>query len=171
MFCAREDCAGTTKGILTVTHKLDIKEPLTDPLCRLETALGTPPVPGELRTWATTLRKTFDETTRDILQQIDTVHPAQFQEIEDTNSELLARVEGLREEDRKNRDTCRSLAVQFAELEASAVRAGADEKQVIEQQQKLLEEGLRFVMNVRRQETAIRTWTEEAFDRDSGMGD
>jgi hypothetical protein len=27
------------------------------------------------------------------------------------------------------------------------------------------------VMNVRRQETAIRTWIEEAFDRDTGLGD
>ncbi len=41
----------------------------------------------------------------------------------------------------------------------------------MDQQQKLLEEGLQFVMNVRRQETAIRTWTEEAFDRDTGLGD
>jgi hypothetical protein len=154
-----------------VTNKLNIKEPLTDPLRRLETALDTPPVPGELRAWATTLRQTFDETTREILRQIDTVHPAQFQEIDDQNPELLARVEHLRDEDRKNQDYCRSLAAQFAELEANAIRAGADEKQVIDQQQKLVDEGLRFVMNVRRQETAIRTWTEEAFDRDTGVGD
>jgi seryl-tRNA synthetase len=154
-----------------MTNELHIKEPLTDPLRRLETALDTPPVPGELRTWAGTLRKTFDETSQDILRQIDTVHRDQFQEIESQNSELLARVEHLREEDHKNREWCRSLAVQFAELESNAVRAGADEKQVMEQQQKLLDEGLRFVMNVRRQETAIRTWTEEAFDRDTGFGD
>jgi hypothetical protein len=154
-----------------VTKEINIKEPLTDQLRRLETALDTPPVPGELRTWATTLRKTFDETTRDILHQIDAVHPDQFHEIDEQNPELLARVEQLRDEDRKNRDWIRSLAVQFAELEANAVRAGADEKQVIDQQQKLLEEGLRFVMNVRRQETAIRTWTEEAFDRDTGLAD
>jgi hypothetical protein len=159
------------KGISNVTNQINIKEPLTDQLRGLETALDTPPVPGELRTWATTLRKTFDDMTREILQQIDTVHPKQFHEIEEQNADLLARVEQLRDEDRKNRDWSRSLSVQFAELEANAVRAGADEKQVIEQQQKLLDEGLRFVMNVRRQETAIRTWTEEAFDRDTGLAD
>jgi len=167
------------KGMIAVTNKLNakaantkvIKEPLTDPLRRLETALDTPPVPGELRTWATTLRKTFAEAVHEILQQIEHVHPQQFEEIEQQNSELLARVTGLREEDHKNREWCRSLENQFAELETNAVRAGADEKQAMDQQQKLLEEGLRFVMNVRRQETAIRTWTEEAFDRDTGLGD
>jgi hypothetical protein len=154
-----------------MTNNLQIKEPLTDPLQRLEVALDTPPVPGELRTWATTLRKTFEATTQEILHQIDTVHPEQFADIEKQDAELMARVEQLRDEDRKNQDWCRTLATQFAELEANAIRAGADEKQVIDQQQKLLDEGLRFVMNVRRQETTIRTWNEEAFSRDTGMGD
>jgi len=149
----------------------EIKEPLTDPLRRLETALDTPPVPGELRGWAATLRKTFAETTHEILEHIEHVHPEQFEEIEQQNSELLARVHGLREEDHKNREWCRSLESQFADLEANAVRAGADEKQAMDQQQKLVEEGLRFVMNVRRQEMAIRTWIEEAFDRDTGLAD
>ncbi len=161
----------TDKSNIKQTNVKEIKEPLTDPLRRLETALDTPPVPGELRTWAATLRKTFADTTHEILEQIEHVHPEQFEEIEQQNPELLARVSGLREEDRKNRDWCHSLDRQFAELEVNAARAGADEKQAMDQQQKLLEEGLRFVMNVRRQETAIRTWTEEAFDRDTGMAD
>jgi hypothetical protein len=42
---------------------------------------------------------------------------------------------------------------------------------VIEQQQALLEEGLRFVTHVRKQETAIRSWIQEAFQRDTGSGD
>jgi hypothetical protein len=71
----------------------------------------------------------------------------------------------------KNRSQCQSLSRQFADLEANATRAGADEKQVIDQQRALLDEGLRFVIDVRRQETAIRTWIEEAFDRDTGLGD
>ncbi len=154
-----------------MTRELKIKEPLTDPLRRLETALDTPPVPGELRTWASTLHKTFDETARDILQQIDTVHQDQFHEIEEQNTELLARVEHLREADRDNRDHCQSLAKRFAELEAHAIRAGADEKQVMDEQQKLLDDGLRFVIDVRRQEAAIRTWLEEAFARDTGLAD
>jgi CRISPR/Cas system CSM-associated protein Csm4 (group 5 of RAMP superfamily) len=144
---------------------------LTDPLRRLETALDTPPVPGELRGWAATLHKTFDETSAEVLKQIDSVHPDQFHEIEEQNAELLARVKGMREEDVKNRSQCQSLARQFADLEANATRAGADEKQVIDQQRALLDEGLRFVMDVRRQEMAIRTWIEEAFDRDTGMAD
>ena len=43
---------------------------------------------------------------------------------------------------RLNHDWCRRLNRAFAEFEIKAARAGADEKQVIEQQQALLEDGL-----------------------------
>jgi hypothetical protein len=151
--------------------KTETKEPLRDDLERLETSLDTPPVPGELTGWATMLRKAFDAASRAILQHIESVHPAQIKEIEGQDAELLARTKELREEDRVNREWCQRLAHDFAEFEARAARAGADEKQVIDQQTALLEEGLRFVTHVRKQETAIRSWMQEAFQRDTGMGD
>ncbi len=84
------------KGMIAVKDKLnanentqEFKEPLTEPLRRLETALDTPPVSGELRTWAATMRKTFAETAHEILEQIEHVHPEQFDEIAQQNSELL----------------------------------------------------------------------------------
>ncbi len=147
------------------------KEPLREELERLETALDTPPVPGELTNWATMLRKSFDGASQAILAQIESVHPEQIREIEGEDAELLSRTQQLREEDQLNHDWCRRLNRAFAEFEIKAARAGADEKQVIEQQQALLEDGLRFVTHVRKQETAIRSWIQEAFQRDTGLGD
>jgi hypothetical protein len=147
------------------------KEPLREELERLETALDTPPVPGELPNWATMLRKSFDGASQAILAQIESVHPEQIREIEGQDAELLSRTQQLREEDHVNHDWCRRLNQAFAEFETKAARAGADEKQVIDQQQALLEEGLRFVTHVRKQETAIRSWIQEAFQRDTGLGD
>ncbi|HEX4070050.1 MAG TPA: hypothetical protein VHX68_02740 [Planctomycetaceae bacterium] len=149
----------------------NVKEPLRDELERLETALDTPPVPGELTNWATMLRKSVDGASTAILAQIETVHPDQIREIEGQDADLLSRTQQLREVDQANRDWCKRLTKAFADFERKTARAGADEKQVIEEQQALLEDGLRFVTHVRKQETAIRSWMQEAFERDTGLAD
>jgi len=147
------------------------REPLREELERLETALGTPAVPGELANWATMIRKSFDGACGAIVSQIQSVHPEQIEEIEGQDPELLARTKQLREDDQSNQEWCHRLSQAFADFETKAKRAGADEKQVMEQQQSLLEEGLKFVTHVRKQETAIRSWLQEAFQRDTGLGD
>jgi hypothetical protein len=159
------------KKVNTMIADAKKREPLREELERLETALDTPPVPGELLNWATMIRKSFDAACGAIVNQIQSVHPEQIEEIEDQDPELFARTKQLREDDQSNQDWCRRLSQTFADFEAKAKRAGADEKQVMEQQHALLEDGLRFVTHVRRQETAIRSWLQEAFERDTGQGD
>jgi hypothetical protein len=148
-----------------------MREPLREELERLETALDTPPVPGELTNWASTLRKSVEGACGAILNHIETVHPDQIGEIEGQDPELLARTKQLREDDEHHKDWCKRLRKAFAEFEAKAARAGADEKQVIDEQHALLDDGLQFVTHVRKQETAIRSWLQEAFERDTGQGD
>lgn len=147
------------------------RDPLREELERLETALDTPPVPGELASWATMIRKSFDAASGAIVSQIQSVHPEQIEEIEGQDPELLARTKQLREDDHSNQEWCNRLSQAFADFEAKAKRAGADEKQVMEQQQALLEDGLQFVTHVRKQETALRSWLQEAFQRDTGLAD
>jgi hypothetical protein len=147
------------------------REPLREELERLETALDSPPVPGELINWAAMVRKSFDGACGAIVSQIQSVHPEQIEEIEGQDPELLARTKQLREDDQSNQEWCHRLSQAFADFETKAKRAGADEKQVMDQQQTLLEDALKFVTHVRKQETAIRSWLQEAFQRDTGMGD
>jgi len=154
-----------------MTTEIKEKEPLREELERLEAALDTPSVPGEMSGWASMVRKSFDEASRVVLNQIESVHPGQLGEIDGQDAELMARTKQLREEDRRHQEWCRRLSAAFAEFEAKAARAGADEKQVTEPQQALLEDGLRFVTHVRKQEAAIRSWLQEAFERDTGTGD
>jgi hypothetical protein len=156
---------------LAMTAETKQKEPLREELERLEAALDTPSVPGEMSNWASMVRKSFDAASRAILRQIESVHPGQLREIEGQDAELMVRTQQLREEDRRHQDWCRRLSAAFADFEAKAARAGADEKQVTEQQQALVEEGLRFVTHVRKQEAAIRSWLQEAFERDTGLAD
>jgi len=117
------------------------------------------------------IRKSFDAACGAIVNQIQAVHPEQIEEIEGQDPELFARTKQLREDDQSNKEWCRRLSQAFADFEAKAKRAGADEKQVMDQQQAVLEDGLQFVTHVRKQETAIRSWLQEAFDRDTGQGD
>ena len=152
-------------------NEIKESEPLWEELERLEAALDTPSVPGEMSSWASMVRKSFDAAARAILNHIDSVHPGQLGEIDGQDAELMAQTEHLREEDQCHQDWCRRLSAAFAEFDGKAVRAGADEKQVTEQQQALLEEGLRFVTHVRKQEAAIRSWLQEAYQRDTGAGD
>jgi hypothetical protein len=146
-------------------------EPLREELERLEAALDTPSVPGEMSSWAAMVHKSFDAACRLITNQIEHVHPDQFSEIDTQDAELMARTKQMREEDQCHQEWCRRLSAAFTDFEAKAARAGADEKQVTEQQQALLEDALRFVTHVRKQEVAIRSWLQEAFERDTGTGD
>ncbi|HUE13078.1 MAG TPA: hypothetical protein VMR25_02835 [Planctomycetaceae bacterium] len=154
-----------------MTTETELKEPLREDLERLEAALDTPSVPGEMSGWASMVRKSFDVAARVILSQIESVHPGQLGEIDGQDAELMARTKQMREEDGCHQEWCRRLSGAFAEFEAKTARAGADEKQVVDAQQALLEEGLRFVTHVRKQETAIRSWLQESFARDTGVGD
>jgi hypothetical protein len=147
------------------------REPLREELERLETALDTPAVPGELINWAMMIRKSFAGACGAIVSQIQSVHPEQIEEIESQDPELLARTKQLREDDQSNQQWCHRLSQAFADFETKAQRAGADEKQAMDQQQALLEDALKFVTHVRKQETAIRSWLQEAFERDTGQGD
>ena len=154
-----------------MTAETKVKEPLQEELERLEMALDTPPVPGEMTSWASMIRKNFDAASKAILSEIDSGHREKLREIEGQDAELLARTQQLRDDDKGHKEWCRQLGETIAAFEANAARAGADEKQVLEQQQALVEEGLRFVTHVRKQERALRSWLQEAFERDTGLGD
>jgi hypothetical protein len=147
------------------------KEPLVEELDRLETAFATPPMPGELRNWASMLRKSFDEATGELTRRIADEHPVQFDEISTQDPEMLHQVDELRQQDARLEQQRAELASQVAGFEAQAVAKGADEKPLEEWQQQLSREGLAFVVEARKQEIALRTYLQEAFSRDRGVMD
>jgi hypothetical protein len=167
----KTESRATPATAATSTTATKPTEPVQKWLTELESALDTPSMPGEMPNWAATLRKFFDDGAREFLRQMDTVHAAELKDIEGQDPELSARVRALREDDRRNREWCVKLTKAVADFERRAAAAGADEKQVLEQHHVLVEDALQFVVHARKQEVAIRTWTQESFARDTGAVD
>ena len=144
---------------------------LTDALSRLETALLSPLVSGELESWA----KSVEETTEVLAQRLppyvaSVLHP-QYAQIAKTDSELLSRVEQLIAEDQNVLLELEALRTQVKDFAKRAVQIKKDEAQVADQRQKLEQKGIEFIVRVRRQRAAADTWMAEANYRDRGPVD
>jgi hypothetical protein len=144
---------------------------LTDALTRLETALLSPVVSGELDSWA----KAVEEATTALAERLppyvsNVLHP-QYAEIAKTDGELLSRVEQLIAEDQNVLLDLEALRTQVSEFATRATQIKKDEAQVADQRLKLEQKGIEFIVRVRRQRAAADTWMAEANYRDRGPVD
>ncbi len=140
-----------------------------DSLESVETCLMTPRVSGELDGWIANLKHAMDTFGAALLQQISEGHCAAFQQITSQDSELHSRVEQLQRNDLQSRELYDALQNRLAILEKSTPRVEPDEGRLEMEVVKFCESGLAFVQHVRKQEVAIDTWFQEAFQRDRGI--
>ena len=146
-------------------------EAMIDALEAFETALATPVPPGELEPWSQSLWSSTKELDEPLRRQIDEVHRRDMDEIEEQDLELSPRLARLRQHDAENLKTFKQLRTRIRELAEAASRIEPDEKLVQDERVALVDEGLQFVIAVRRQEVALQTWLMESFDRERGTGD
>lgn len=144
---------------------------LLDALMHLETALETPFVPGELEAWVTALNTAAKNVSPLLKHQIATVHAAEIKQIESEDKEMLQRVDDLRKTDADNLECLEKLSRAAGTLKEMALKIEPDETRFKEQLDDLVEDGLRFVICVRKQEVGLKTWLWEALARDRGVGD
>jgi hypothetical protein len=144
---------------------------LTDALTRLETALLSPVVSGELESWA----KSVEEATTVLAERLppyvtSVLHP-QYAEIAKTDSELLSRVEQLIAEDQNVLLELEALRKEVQDFAKRASQIKKDEAQATDQRLKLEQKGIEFIVRVKRQRAAADTWMAEANYRDRGPVD
>lgn len=149
--------------------------PLDDPelaeaLGAFETALATPIVPGELEPWAETLQAKA-KRLEPLLHRRIADHEKCFSQIEKADPELIKRVENLKSEDEEIHSEFQSLSERIASLAERAPDTEPGETVANRQVPELVDNGLAFVIRVRKQEVALRTWLVEAFQRDRGPVD
>jgi hypothetical protein len=85
--------------------------------------------------------------------------------------ELLPQIERLKAEDEAI-ERERERIGNMVERDAQHVpKLEPDEAKAQKHVQNLIDEGLAFVMRVRKQEVALETWLVEAFNRDRGTAD
>ena len=140
------------------------------PLKLFETALETPLVPGELETWLETVERAYRQSESELRERLTDEHRRQLKQVQEQDAELSARVQELRETDQELLDRLERLG---RHLRALRERGDGDgETQCVDRSaERLADEGLKFVIDVRKQEAAINTWFLEAFQRDRGVAD
>jgi hypothetical protein len=140
-------------------------------LARLESCLATPVVPGELVTWFSAVEETFADLKPLLRRQTGERHRAQYEQIVRDDPALQRSVEHLKEEDDVLIEILERLESEASGFVAKATEIEPDESLMRQEWERFVDEGLWFVIRVRKQDTAIRTWLGEAMNRERGAGD
>jgi len=142
---------------------------LAGTLTKLETALLSPPVAGELADWTTTVREAAATLAVDLASFLRTILHVEYEEIARTDPEMSAQVEKLT---RNDQQLLEQLARFHEDLHALAEAAGhvpKNEGKLAEQRQRIEDDGIRLITSIRKQQAAAATWLAEAHFRDRGV--
>lgn len=137
-------------------------------LAELEASVETPCIPGELEQWIDAVDDAFQRLKPFLDRQIATFHPQQFDDIGEEDEELFRRVEQMREEDASIDRQAARLGERMTKLKTAAANIEPDEAKLRTAFEGFVEAALDWIIQVRTQEQAIRTWLLEAFTRDRG---
>lgn len=140
-------------------------------LDRFESCLETPAVPGELSDWFQETNAVLHEVAWQFAEQVHGTHTAILQDILNEDPELHSRVTEMREVDERLRSELIELKSKIRALTEYADQTDLEETQLHSQLESTIERGLKFVIDVRKQEHALTTWYMEAFERDRGIAD
>lgn len=156
---------------VTANETLRVGDELNEALTQLETALLSPAVSGELESWARTVQELAGKLAQKLPTYLKSVLHPQYAQIAKDDAELLTRVEQLIAEDQNvllEQDAFNQRAAEFV---SRASQIKKDEAQIAADRAKLEQEGLNFVLRIKRQRAAADTWLGEANYRDRGPVD
>lgn len=142
-------------------------ESLAETLAALEGAVATPFVPGELESWIGSVEDAF-QRLKPLLPELFDSHQAQFQEIRNEDPGLHQRVDQMRETDREIGAAADELQRRIPTLQQIVTNLEPDEAQLMSTMNSFVDECFAFIIAIRKQERAVRTWLLEALNRDRG---
>jgi chromosome segregation ATPase len=141
---------------------------LRDALEAFETRLATPVVSGELKTWAAAVSQAWATLAVEVKNRLEH-HQEQLATIANQDPELLPRVEQLKGEDESIRRDIETLSTTIERLTPRAEKVEPHEGRLGAEVEAASAQGIAFVNRIRKQEVALRTWFQEAFNRDRGV--
>jgi len=144
---------------------------LDDTLNKLENALLTPAVPGELQSWIATVKQSATTFAMDWARYLHTVIHAQYAEIVKTDPEMSAFVQKMKSTDQQLLDQLASFHEDFGRLEERAKQAQWNEGKLADDRRRLEEGGIALILQIKKQRLTAEAWLSEAFYRDRGVKD
>lgn len=144
---------------------------LIDAVEELEVSLQTPVVPGEMVRWAEAMKRNIDKLHPVLNEQLNEVHHRTIKQIAMEDPELSTRAVALKDADRQIMQQLEKLLTSVRTLPDRVANVEPDEASMNSELEQIVNDGLKFVLDVRGQETAINTWMTESVYRDRGMGD
>lgn len=142
-----------------------------DALERFEVCLETPLIPGDMEKWAGALRDAYHELAPVLYDHLRTVRHPLLTQIAADDPELLCHTEEMKRADKETLRTFDRLRQWVEELPEIATKIEPNEKRLEKHIGNLSRDGLEFVMHVRKQETVLSTWHQEAMSRVRGNVD
>jgi hypothetical protein len=154
-----------------MTTALAPEQNLADTLGKLETALITPVIAGELSHWVAAVQEAASTLAMDLTTYLRTVLHVQYAEIAKTDPEMSAHVEKLLAGDRDIHQQLTSFHEELHQLAEAAAHVQRNEGKLVDRRQRVEEQGLALILNIKRQQAAATTWLAEAMFRDRGVKD
>jgi hypothetical protein len=149
----------------------ELEPALNESLTKLETALITPLVSGELDDWVQTVREATQELGPNLREYIESVLHAQYVQIAKSDEELLSRVEQMIEEDKGLLEEYEAFLQDLKRLSSRVPGAEKDELKVADHRARIEARGNALILRIKKQRAAASTWLSEALYRDRGPGD
>jgi len=149
----------------------NLNKKLGDALAKVEAAVETPFVPGELERWMDAVEEAFLTLEPVLEKQLNQIHPDIYDDIQQEDPGLLPRVELMQSQDQEIKRADNEIKQKLPILRNAITNIEPDEAIIKRTLESFVDETLEFVITIRKQEQSLRTWTMEAFNRDRGTVD
>ncbi len=144
---------------------------LSETLTRLERALLTPVIAGELSLWVQAVQDAAAALAEPLQQYLYKVQHPLYAEIAKSDQELLPRVQQLIATDKALLESYQQFLAKVADLARAAPSARKDENKVSAPLAEVEKDGTTLILGIRKQQAAASAWLSEALYRDRGPVD
>lgn len=145
--------------------------PYRDVLDEFERVLLTPLVSGELPSWTENAWRALQALSPVLRARIEADHPRELQQIFQEDPELATEVEKMKHADHEIVAVLDRLGQALERLCRVVPEVEPNEAPAADVLMRISEQGIALVIEVRRQEEALKLWHNEALLRDRGAAD
>jgi hypothetical protein len=147
------------------------EQALDETLSKVEMALLSPVVSGELKSWVSNVQQAAATFAVDWTCFLNTVQHKQYAEIGENDAELLSRVQQMIQTERQLLEELARFHEKLHALSGRAADAQWQESPLAAEQQKVADAGIGLILQIKKQRAEAATWLSEAIYRDRGPVD